>query len=941
MPKSGESFQEIVRRRRQTGFIARGQELAAFRTNLGLPVDSPDRRFVVSVHGDGGVGKSSLLGQLRRIATEDGSVVATVDAPVFGVPQAMRTIAEDFAAAGFPLKQFAALYETYLQRRLEAESDPQAPAGLASFMTRSAIRAGLHAAALVPGVGGVIQEVDAGALADQADRLRAYLGAKFRRHDDVHMLLSPLEVLTPVFVAELAAVGCNHPVALFVDTYEQAELVLDGWLRAVLDGVYGELPADVLLTIAGRNPLDYDAWAPFLDVRLDMPLAPFTATEARQLLASKGVHDQHVAEVILAVSGMLPLWLATLADNQPIDPGQIGDPSGKAVERFLKWETDPGRRTLAIAAAAPRTLNEDVVGVLIDGQVPMAGTEPERQTLFSWLRSQPFVTDNPSGCRYHDVVRAAMLRMERGHSPTRWRRRHLLLAEAHRVWQSESCAADAWDDSTWLAHELEGAYHSLCADPGGALPAALEGAVYAFAHGAATIRRWVQMLRQAAEDAEAEAVGEWGRRLEEYLRLDADQGLVQAMTALINDAALPTKAAGNALQTRGRGLYLLGRDEEALADFTLAVQLEPQDRQAWAYRGDAYRWLGRFDEALADFEKAVGLDPSYGWAIASRGETYRRMGRYEQAMDDFDRAIALNPNHSYAFASRGETYRRTRRYQQAIADLDRAVSIHPTYAWALASRAETYLEMDRLEQALEDFGAAVELQPDYAWALANRGRTLRKLGRYEQALADFDRAISIKADYAWAIANRAETYHRMERYEDAVAGFNQAVELDGEYAWALVGRARVHRRMAEYELALADAERAIAIDPHDDWYHYCAAQAHACQGNLPAATEQLRTAVDLVMTSHTSGSPAEAEARHLFNLAVYHAALGEFEQAADRIAAALGREPTPRECAYAMLDLRDLGTIPGTRTTEIDGLIATIEGASAEAARGSDSPPDR
>ena len=43
-------------------------ELAQFRTNLGLSVDDPDRRFIFGVHGDGGVGKSFLLRQWGGIA---------------------------------------------------------------------------------------------------------------------------------------------------------------------------------------------------------------------------------------------------------------------------------------------------------------------------------------------------------------------------------------------------------------------------------------------------------------------------------------------------------------------------------------------------------------------------------------------------------------------------------------------------------------------------------------------------------------------------------------------------------------------------------------------------------------------------------------------------------------------------------------------------------
>jgi hypothetical protein len=53
----------------------------------------------------------------------------------------------------------------------------------------------------------------------------------------------------------------------------------------------------------------------------DIPLEPFSEAEARQFLASKNVADETTIEVILTLSGRLPLWLVTLAEARPQDQG--------------------------------------------------------------------------------------------------------------------------------------------------------------------------------------------------------------------------------------------------------------------------------------------------------------------------------------------------------------------------------------------------------------------------------------------------------------------------------------------------------------------------------------------------------------------------------------------------------------------------------------------
>lgn len=129
--------------------------------------------------------------------------------------------------------------------------------------------------------------------------------------------------------------------------------MLDQWLRDVYAGRYGELPGGLVTTISGQLPLDPNAWSHYLPVIADVALEPFSDAEARQFLASKNITDEQVTEVILALSGRLPLWLATLASSHPADAERVGDPAEEAVERFLKWESDPAHRRIAVSAALP------------------------------------------------------------------------------------------------------------------------------------------------------------------------------------------------------------------------------------------------------------------------------------------------------------------------------------------------------------------------------------------------------------------------------------------------------------------------------------------------------------------------------------------------------------------------------------------------------------
>ena len=301
-------------------------------------------------------------------------MVAYLDDRIEDLFSAMSMLARGLSPDGDWMEEFSKRADAYLQRRHELASDPHAPDGVAAFLTRTAVIIGLQAARDLPIAGSLLAPVDAAAAADQANRARAYLASKFRDHADMRLLLSPADELTPLFVSGLRRIAAKAgAVALFIDTYERTGLLLDQWLRDMYSGRYGKLPSTLITTISGQVPLDPNNWSDYLPVIADVPLEPFSDTEARQFLASKDITGEHTVEIILKLSGRLPLWLATLASGRPGAAADIGDPADDLVERFLKWENDPARRAIAVTAALPRTLNQDILTPLApDGQAARA-----------------------------------------------------------------------------------------------------------------------------------------------------------------------------------------------------------------------------------------------------------------------------------------------------------------------------------------------------------------------------------------------------------------------------------------------------------------------------------------------------------------------------------------------------------------------------------------
>ncbi|MEU1183535.1 tetratricopeptide repeat protein [Streptomyces sp. NPDC005820] len=846
MARTQRSTQELIARRRRQGFVGRGAERAAFRENLDLPPDDERHRFLFHVHGNAGVGKTFLVRELEQLARERGAPTAYIDESVGSVPEAMAELAEQFARQGHRFKELERLLAAHRERRHEAAAVVAAGTepGEPSAASMAAARATLVGLGLVPGIGAFAGALDPAQLAQGADRLRAGLGSRLRSQEDVQLVLAPERVLTPVLLRELADTASEVPwIVLVLDTYERTGPVLDGWLHEVLttDRYGASLPENTVVVTAGQLPLAPARWGGLADFVTEVPLGPFTETEARGLLAGKGVVAEPVVADVLRLTGGLPLLVSTLAEQRPADPDDIGDPSATAVERFLKWEQDPLRRAAALTCAFPRRLDAEVFRAAAD--CPEEGAD----ALFGWLRGLPFVDDRGTHVRYHDLVREQMLRLQRRRSPRGWTERHDRLAEAfgHRREEAAAdlAADDEWEHEPWRELRLEETYHRLCARPRAVLPEALRDAVAACRESPVIGRRWARTMEEAGGAADAPAVRDWGRALREALA-DDTAGVTAAVRLLLDRPGLDDRGRAMAHALHGRELRGDHRNEDALAAYDRALELDPTLVRAHYGRAVTLQATHDFTEALAAVDRADRLAPDTYWIVAERAETHRLAGRFEDAVAEFDRALALHPDHDIALAGRAACRHALGRFDEALADFDRAIRLDENYLWARVRRARLRGAREQWDEAFADLDQVVALAPDSAWAASERGDAYRQAGRHEDAVTELGRALALEPDHTSALASRGASRLELGRAEEALADLNRAVELYPDYIWALVRRARARRLLDDLDGMFEDLRRVEALDGEDGWAAAELGEAYRLADRPEEAVTALRRAVE-------------------------------------------------------------------------------------------------
>lgn len=259
--------------------------------------------------------------------------------------------------------------------------------------------------------------------------------------------------------------------------------------------------------------------------------------------------------------------------------------------------------------------------------------------------------------------------------------------------------------------------------------------------------------------------------------------------------------------------------QKALQEMNAAEQKEEKQREkeelltAQDYFRRAFRANseGHKQEAIKEYSKAIELDPSFASAYHNRGILYNNLGERQNALEDYNKVIELNPSHTFVYNSRGNLYRGLGEHQKALEDYNKAIKLDPSFATAYNGRGNTYYDLGEQQKALEDYNKAIELDSSYKFAYTGRGSIYRDLGEQQKALEDYNKAIELDLNHKLAYRNRGLLYSKLGNLEAAVKDYTQAIQLDPKYKNAYLNRADAYSALGQESLAEVDRKAAAEL----------------------------------------------------------------------------------------------------------------------------------
>jgi serine/threonine-protein kinase len=294
-----------------------------------------------------------------------------------------------------------------------------------------------------------------------------------------------------------------------------------------------------------------------------------------------------------------------------------------------------------------------------------------------------------------------------------------------------------------------------------------------------------------------------------------------------------TQPAAYEAYIRGRGyMQEPGPDniEKAIAEFTKAIQIDPNYALGYAALGNSY-WVG-FQQyakpngwvpnASRNCQKALSVNPELVAGHVCLGRLLTGSGKYDQAVEEFQRAVRAEPGSEDALLGLAEAYSHLGDLAAAESTYKKAVALRPEYWGVYSWLGAFYFGQNRYADAAAAFLKSTQLAPNNYLGYFNLGGAYGLEGRYSEAIDALKRSIELRPSLD-AYGNLGYTYTLMHRYPEAIAALEQALKIDDHdwLNWGNLGDAlywspsRRAEAEAKYRKAIAIAASKLEVNAGD------------------------------------------------------------------------------------------------------------------------------
>ncbi|KXJ28211.1 tetratricopeptide repeat protein 13 [Exaiptasia diaphana] len=254
-------------------------------------------------------------------------------------------------------------------------------------------------------------------------------------------------------------------------------------------------------------------------------------------------------------------------------------------------------------------------------------------------------------------------------------------------------------------------------------------------------------------------------------------GAIKHFTSIIKDHPWVASAYfGRGTAHVRKGIQNKENADAAIRDFSSVIAYQPKSAEGWIRRAEVYSPLGRIQEALADITTALDLQPTSELYLM-KGTLLFMSEDYVASTKMFEKSLDLKKQPAALLYLGLSMYHRGL-VKEAIVWYKKALEVKPNLAEIHRNLGHAYRELGNADSAYKHFSSALLLEPDSAPTFQLIGVLLYMNGKTAKALENFKACLRLEPQNAACVYMEGLCYASLGNFYNAVRASTRIIVDD-------------------------------------------------------------------------------------------------------------------------------------------------------------------
>ena len=289
-----------------------------------------------------------------------------------------------------------------------------------------------------------------------------------------------------------------------------------------------------------------------------------------------------------------------------------------------------------------------------------------------------------------------------------------------------------------------------------------------------------------------------------------------------------------ALLLRGIMARKTGDDDTLLADLDQAIKIDPENIEAYRYRGEYYLRKREPEKALEDLNHWLDASRSTAGSISVVNGLILMGDKFDEemqqaALEILSKAIENDPKNPEPYLTRARIHAILENTDAAINDIDDALKLDPDNKQLVLVRTQLLISADRMDEANEAIDKLLEKDPDDLDMLQLKMSVLINEADYADAIVVLRKLIRQSPDDIGYRRQLAALYNADDRPSQAIRVYSrllddvsaERLETAGDQQRVLLLSTRSDFLQGRGNARLSTGEHKEAIQDYDEGLDLC------------------------------------------------------------------------------------------------------------------------